>query len=316
MADALVAHSFPQTAAAVRPAREPLLSMRSLRSGLTFTAIASAVLAAALLWGLDGWRYYGTPLATRGYDQAHRLLRPSGPVGQSLGVLGTAVLFMPFFYMIRKRLQMLKAAGNMKTWLEVHIFCGIFGPVLITFHTSFKFNGLVSVAYWSMVTVMLSGIVGRYLYVRIPRSIRGRELTGAELDAQARDLLEELSWTTPPELLQRIEQFERAVVPAPGTRTSLVGAMLGALRIKRELRALTRTIEQSDAGLDPSRLQQTVQLIAERASLLVRVAYLESTKRWFELWHVFHLPLVWVMFVIVTLHVAVVLYMGYVPFRW
>ena len=65
----------------------------------------------------------------------------------------------------------------MKTWLEVHIFCGIVGPVLVTFHTSFKFNGIVSVAYWSMVAVVLSGFVGRYLYVRIPRSLRGIELT-------------------------------------------------------------------------------------------------------------------------------------------
>ena len=39
----------------------------------------------------------------------------------------------------------------------MHLFCGVVGPVLVTFHTSFKFNGLVSVAYWSMVIVMLSG---------------------------------------------------------------------------------------------------------------------------------------------------------------
>ena len=70
-------------------------------------------------------------------------------------------------------MKRLRDAGRMKTWLEVHVFCGIVGPVLVTFHTSFKFNGIVSVAYWSMVAVVLSGFVGRYLYVRIPRSIRG-----------------------------------------------------------------------------------------------------------------------------------------------
>ena len=60
--------------------------------------------------------------------------------------------------------------GSMPLWLEVHIFCGIVGPVLVTFHTSFKFNGIISVAYWSMMAVMLSGFVGRYLYVRIPKN--------------------------------------------------------------------------------------------------------------------------------------------------
>ena len=32
---------------------------------------------------------------------------------------------------------------------------------------------------------------------------------------------------------------------------------------------------------------------------------LAATKRLFDLWHVFHLPLVWVMFAIVSIHVGV-----------
>jgi cytochrome b561 len=44
--------------------------------------------------------------------------------------------------------------------------------------------------------------------------------------------------------------------------------------------------------------------------------YLHTTKKLFELWHVFHLPLVYLMFVIVAAHVAITLYLGYVPFRW
>ena len=291
-----------------------VLSMSAFRSGLSLATLSSLVVTVLVLYGFDGWRYYTTPLATRGYAGAHRLLRPSGAIGQSLGVAGTLLMFMPFVYMVRKRLAMLKAAGNIKTWLEVHIFCGVVGPVLITFHTAFKFNGLVSVAFWSMVIVMLSGFVGRYLYVSIPRSIRGHELTQAELDAEARALLEELSWTTSPDLMARIEGFERAVVPAAGSRISIAGAVAGQWRVKRELRALSRALEQP--GVAPDGLRHTVHLIAERASLLRRVAYLQQTKRWFELWHVFHLPLVWVMFAIVTLHVGLALYLGYMPSRW
>ena len=50
--------------------------------------------------------------------------------------------------------------------------------------------------------------------------------------------------------------------------------------------------------------------------LLRRIAYLERTKRLFELWHVFHLPLVYLQMVIVVAHVGVTVYLGYVPFRW
>jgi hypothetical protein len=288
--------------------------MKALRSGLMITAIAATVFSAWVLFGMGGWRYYTTPVATRGYDQAHRLLRPSGPFGQTFGVAGTLLMLMPFVYMVRKRLAALRAAGNLKAWLEVHIFCGVFGPVLITYHTSFKFNGLVSVAYWSMVIVMLSGIIGRYLYVRIPRTIRGHELTQSELEIEARALLDELAWTTSPVLMQRIEQFERIVVPRAGSRVSIVGAFVGGIKVRRELRALTRASKRS--GMAPEALHHTLGLIAERADLLRRLAYLEQTKRWFELWHVFHLPLVYVMFAIVVLHIGIALYLGYVPFRW
>jgi hypothetical protein len=47
-----------------------------------------------------------------------------------------------------------------------------------------------------------------------------------------------------------------------------------------------------------------------------RREYLQRTKRAFALWHVFHLPLVYVMPVIVTVHVGLARYMGYVPFQW
>ena len=75
----------------------------------------------------------------------------------------------------------------MRTWLEVHVFCGVIGPVFITFHTSFKFGGIVSVAYWSMIAVVSSGFMGRYLYNHIPHTLRGLEVGRADLERRAAD---------------------------------------------------------------------------------------------------------------------------------
>ena len=87
--------------------------------------------------------------------------------------------------------------------------------MLVTLHTSFKFNGIISAAYWSMVLVMLSGFVGRYLYVRIPRSIRGNELTRAELEAEADELKDSLATAGASDaVLRRIQAFEANAVPA------------------------------------------------------------------------------------------------------
>jgi hypothetical protein len=285
-----------------------------LTSGVLWGVIASAGVAFWILLPLGGADYYTTPLAIRGYSAMHRLLRPSGPVGQTLGVIGGLLMLMPFIYMMRKRVPGLRSAGSLKTWLEIHLFCGIFGPVLVTFHTSFKFNGIVSAAYWSMVAVVLSGFVGRYLYVRIPRSIRGVELPRAELDERAAALRDNLAATVEPQMFERLQTFEQAVVPHSSADLSFLDLLFGEVALRRRVRALASELRL--AGLSADLRAEAVSLAVERAVLLRRIAYLQRTRKLFELWHVFHLPLVYLQFVIVAAHVAVTVYLGYVPFRW
>ena len=304
------------TAMTLSAAREqsPSVPLRALGNVVVLSALTIAVFAGFVLVGLGGWSYYTSPASERGYSSAHRLLRPSGLAGHLFGIAGFLLMLVPVAYSIRKKVKRLRNAGSMKTWLEVHIFCGIVGPVLVTFHTSFRFNGIVSVAYWSMVAVVLSGFAGRYLYVRIPRSLRGIEVSRAELDARAEELSQQLAHARlPAPLLARISAFEQGVVPA-GAAASYAGLFFGELRVRRELAMLGRAIEQ--AGVAPELLHETATVIAERATLLRYAAYLALTKALFDLWHVFHMPLVYVMFGIVVLHVAFTLYMGYVPFTY
>jgi len=312
-----VSASTAAHAAPVRPgtAAPGTAAIRRLSgSGLAWGAAASLALVTWIVLGVGGARYYLTPLKVRAYDPLHALLRPSGPIGQTLGVAGTVLLLVPFLYMARKRLRGLRGSGPLQRWLELHLFCGVFGPVLITFHTSFKFNGLISAAYWSMVIVMLSGFVGRYIYVRIPRSIRGHELTRAELDAQLTAWQDELAGSSDsPAVLGRIDAFERESVPADD-RLSFVDQFFGDLRVARRLRALD--LELQAHGVAAEQREALVRLASERSVLLRRVAYLRRTRRLFDLWHVFHLPLVYLLLVIATAHIGLALYLGYVPFRW
>lgn len=292
-------------AAAAPPAKA--VSHVLVLSGLAVVAIATFALI-----GLHGWDYYTTPSAVRGYSGAHRLLRPAGRVGHLFGVGGFLMMLVPVAYSVRKKVRRLRNAGSMKTWLDVHVFCGIVGPVLVTFHTSFKFNGIVSVAYWSMVAVVLSGFVGRYLYVRIPRNLRGLELTESELDARAVALSRELAAAAlPDKLLADIDAFERRVVPAPD-RLSYAALFFGEIQMRRDLARLRGAMGRR--GAVPGLHGEVISVAAERATLVRRMAYLKKTKKLFDLWHVFHMPLVYVMFAIVVVHVVITMYMGYVPF--
>jgi hypothetical protein len=284
-------------------------------SGLAWGTIACIALTAWILFGLGGADYYRTPLDVRAYAPAHRLLRPSGPFGQTFGLVGTVLMLVPFAYMARKRIRGLKTTGTLTGWLEVHLFCGIVGPLLVTFHTSFKFNGIISAAYWSMITVMLSGFVGRFLFVRIPRSIRGNELTRAELDVRAAQLQDEIVASVGDEtLMHKIEAFEEHIAPRADARLSFLDLVFGELRLGRRLRAFDRALQNN--GVPETLREDITRLATERSLVLRRAVYLQRTKKLFELWHVFHLPLVYLLLAIAAAHIALALYMGYVPFRW
>jgi len=52
--------------------------------------------------------------------------------------------------------------------------------MFIVLHSALKLDNWVSAAFWSMIIVVVSGVVGRYLYTQIPDLVNGRELE--ELD--------------------------------------------------------------------------------------------------------------------------------------
>jgi hypothetical protein len=293
-----------------RAAERAALPRRALRNVLVLAALATIALVVTVLVGLHGWQYYRTPLAGRGYAPAHTVLDPSGTAGLTFGITGSALMLVMQVYTLRKKWKRLGTLGKLPRWLEFHIFCGILGPVLITFHTSFKFNGIVSVAYWSMIMVVASGFVGRYLFVRIPKSIRGQELSVAEVEQQATQLRATLLETSlPPALMTQVDAFEANVLPPKGADPGWRGIVLGELKLRYHLVRLRRRIRR--AGVAPALLHRVVELIADRAVLLRRLAYLKKTKKLFEMWHIFHRPLAYVMLVIVALHIATVVYLGY-----
>ena len=162
-----------------------------------------------------------------------------------------------------------------------------------------------------MVAVVLSGFVGRHLFMQIPRSLRGLELSWADVDRRAAELAQWLSDAAVPEpLLQAVSAFEARAVPAgPASYASLFS---GERRLRTEARALRVAVEAM--GDAPAVHDDVIAIATERALLRRRMASLQTTKRLFELWHVFHMPLVYIMFAIVAAHVAITLYMGYVPF--
>jgi hypothetical protein len=146
--------------------------------------MGAIVLAVLILLSITGFSYYSLPIEERFFHELHTACKPGGIWGHGLGIVGSfSIILGVTLYMVRKRIRSLSRFGLLKHWLEFHIFLCTLGPVLILFHTSFKFGGIVAVSFWSMVAVFLSGIIGRFIYIRIARMPDGRELTSGEIEA-------------------------------------------------------------------------------------------------------------------------------------
>ena len=166
--------------------REHRREKKHQRLVMLVSLIAIGAIVALLVYGAD---YYRLGQADRAFSPKHHLLRPSGIVGINLGLLGVLMLCGIFLYPLRKRWGWLQKQGNSKHWLDHHVVLGVAAPLCIAFHASFKFRGLAGMAFWVMVAVSLSGLIGRYLYAQIQLQVAAAEssLLGVSESARASD---------------------------------------------------------------------------------------------------------------------------------
>src|SRR3981189_3377146 len=150
-------------------------------------------LAVVLVIAGYGWNYYTLSAAQRPFSPKPQVLRPSGTIGITLGMVGVLMFFLFYLYHRRKKWGWLGRMGNSRHWLDFHIVLGTAAPVIIAFHASFKFGNIAGMAFYSMLMVTLSGFVGRYLYSHIPRSLSAAELTMKEIQEKKEALRKELA---------------------------------------------------------------------------------------------------------------------------
>ena len=95
----------------------------------------------------------------------------SSLVGHGIGVFGFVLMLLTeTLYSVRKLLTDARW-GNMASWLRFHIVTGLLGPYLVLLHTAMKFNGLAGLTMLLTVVVVVSGVVGRYIYTTMPRAV-------------------------------------------------------------------------------------------------------------------------------------------------
>lgn len=278
---------------------------------LYISAMAATIICVTVLLIYFETSYFNTSLEERFYHQDHKMFKPSGPIGHGLGIVGSLCMFIGVsLYMIRKRVRAFAHLGVLKYWLEFHIFLCTLGPILVLFHTSFKFGGLVAISFWSMVAVFASGIIGRFIYIQIPRTIQGRELSLSEVQGMKSDIGEILKsdYNLPEESLNIITESTRKKFEALQENT-FVRTIKKYFTDKRNLRNVKSVLKQNKLGHTESR--KIIRLVKNEISLNRRIDRLVTMQNLFKYWHVAHLPFAIIMLIIMIIHVAVTIIFGY-----
>lgn len=265
---------------------------------------------------INGFDYYSTPIESRVFSNSHLLFKPSGTWGHGLGILGTLMMIIGVLvYMIRKRKPRVFRFGNLKHWLEFHIFLCTLGPIFVLFHTAFKFGGIVAISFWSMVAVVLSGVIGRFIYIQIPRTIQGQELSYTELQELNNELTNKLSdkFNFSSTILSDIEnEFNPQKYKSLGFLGSLKIIFFDYFHLRKKIRTIKKQIRDQNIR-DRKVEKEILKVVKSKMILLRRIGLLRTMQKLFNYWHIVHLPFAISMFVIMIIHVAVTIIFGY---RW
>ena len=274
-------------------------------------------------WRDDLWVTVGVIaiiLATWAFSQL-KLFTAESNTGYWLGVAGGVGMLLLFTYPMRKHLRFMKNWGSGKIWFVVHMVLGIAGPTLILLHSTFRIGSInAGVALLSMAVVAISGVVGRFLYVRIHRDMHGERLSLAELRQSLGNDGERMGTRLrfAPQVVDTLNRFEATwlVQGRPAVLQMLRIALwlpFARWRASRECRREIRirllavaTQERWSRKDFRSRLRTARSAVDEYLDRIQRLAQFAAWERLFSLWHVAHVPFVYLMVISAIVHVVAV----------
>ncbi len=250
--------------------------------------------------------------------------------GYNLGLAGGLMMLTLLLYPLRKRWKFLENFGFLPTWFKWHMVLGILGPLTIIFHSTYHVyipfihpTGSVNaaIAMYCMLLVSGSGTFGRFFYTKIHHGLYGRQTTMNELRAemeQTGDVKSMFSFAPNLEkaLAEFREQAEKYGKEAGYGFVNFVKVGLEASSLARTLSKELHEIMRAQARENNFNAQQLAgmetlyQEYREKIIAYIRAgrdaAQFHTYERLFSWWHIFHIPLVYMMVFSAVYHVYAV----------
>jgi hypothetical protein len=250
--------------------------------------------------------------------------------GYNLGLIGGVMMLLLLLYPLRKRWKFLENFGFLPYWFKWHMVLGIMGPLFIIFHSTYHVYipfihpmGSINaaVAMYCMLLVSGSGTFGRFFYTKIHHGLYGRQATVNELRAEMEQTGDVKSlFSFAPSVEKALEAF-RDRAEKNGNVTgygfgNFIRVGFAASALSRSLSKELHQIMQAQARANNFNAQQMAgmeKMYAEYREKIIGyvravrdAAQFHTYERLFSWWHIFHIPLVYMMVFTAFYHVYAV----------
>jgi hypothetical protein len=248
--------------------------------------------------------------------------KPGDVVGYNLGLAGGLMILTLLLYPLRKRIRFMKNWAPLPKWFKWHMAFGILGPALIMFHSVFRIGSInAGVALICMMLVSGSGIFGRFFYTKIHYGLYGRHASQRELQQDLDGTGDVKSiFSFAPDIQRKLQEFRDSVMDSSKSGKRRIWNFLTLnLRAKWLSRRLVRVLEDTmyaDANekqWNDTQMKRLDELFYQNVNFIntylmtVRELALFSTyEKLFSLWHIFHVPLVYMLVFSAIWHVIAV----------
>jgi len=240
--------------------------------------------------------------------------------GYYLGVAGGVMMLTLLLYSLRKHVGFMRNWGSTRHGFKFHMFLGIMGPTLILFHSTFRTGSLnATIALSCMLLVAGSGIIGRVIYRKIHHGLYGRSATLQEVQKHlgiiGGDVKSKFHFS--PYIEKTLKTFEanaraehKNIFARIWNFVSVgVRAQWTYLLVTRELKRVgVQHAEKHewDRTKLKKRLTAGKRQISRYLEAVVDVSRFHAYERLFSLWHVLHIPFVFMLVISGIAHVIAV----------
>ena len=251
---------------------------------------------------------------------------PSGGTwqGLTLGIVAGLLIFWLNYLGVRKRRY--GQGGSLKGWVSAHVYLGTALIGVSLFHSAGQLGwNIHSLFFWLMMAVIISGMIGMFVYLSLPR-----RLSTIRKTRSLAEILEELeglelaSLERAADCSENISMAVRAALEQTRVGGSVARQLLGRDRSsfeemtgdgsehrsnfdqRRLLRFLSEQATQTRDAKETTALRHLMSLTARRQDLLRRVRRDVQMQGLLQAWLYVHVPLSIAVLFALVIHIVVV----------